>query len=325
MSDWLPSYDYEGDRITASFEGKVIASGTDFEKVACTAEEYLSGLRSERKASRQAEKRANATHIKTPNGLTGEILSRVTGVWGEEEITVRFENGRIARLETAGDVEYEVQSPKEASSPTEALESRLAAEYASTRKGLTARLVELDDIRRTARTVMSAESFGEQSKIHHLVLAAEAEELEIKQALSHLDAVDAENAAPEAPRWVAAEQVSLGRGDDWLEVTAREMVAESEDQDFDQILAEDPATLVAEMHEAALADAGIVRGAALSHVMARTAGFQGEAVEAYREQFLAATEVARRAELKSRTQTARTAAAVVEASIEDVSDEALFL
>jgi hypothetical protein len=325
MSDWLPSYDYEGDRITATFEGQVIASGTDFEKVACTAEEYLSGLRSERKAASLAAKRANATHIKTPNGLNGEILSRTPGIWGEE-ITVRFDNGRIARLETAGvEVEYHVREAAATGTPGEALEQRLAAEYDHTRQGLTARLIELDEIRHTAHTVLSAEPYGEQAKINELVLATEAETREIKDVLAHLDSVDAENAAPEAPRWVAAEQASLGRGDDWLEVTAREMIAESEGQDFDQILAEDPAVLVAEMHEAALADAGIVRGAALSHVLAKTAGFQGEAVEAYREQFLAAAEVARRTELKSRTQTARKEAAAVESSIEDVSDEALFL
>src|ERR1700683_2923087 len=95
----LPEFQYEGDMITAVYERRVIASGTDFAKVSCTAEEYFNSLQKERKEKQAEAAKRGATHITTPNGLKGTIISRVASVFGGE-ITVRFENNEIRRFET---------------------------------------------------------------------------------------------------------------------------------------------------------------------------------------------------------------------------------
>lgn len=322
MTELLPTFEYEGDHVSAVFEGQVIASGTDFGKVSCDAEEYLDSLRKERKATKQAARREAATHIVTPNGLEGQILSRVSGVFGDE-ITVRFSNGQIRRLEVAaGDkiLEYKTAAAETPSNPREGLEARLASAYDPNREGLTARINELADVRREAGNLAaSADSISEQQALHSIALAAEAEQSEIRDVLAHLEAKEAANAAPAPPKFAAVEQAELGSrsANNWLEVTAREMIAESDAQDFDKILAEEPVLLLASLDDAAIAHAATVHEIALAHIVAKTAGYQGEAVERYRESFVAATETARRQAERSRTKTARVAA---EARVEEVAD-----
>lgn len=328
MASLLPTYEYQDDHVIAVFEGRVIASGIDFAKVSCTAEEYLNGLRQERQHKAREEERRTATHITTPNGLKGTVISRVQGLWGDE-ITVRFENNQIRKFETAaGDdtLVYSSEQPEAPKGYRDYFKQRLDAVVEPTRPGLTARLQDLDGIRiEASRLAASTAAVTEQQMLHQVVLATEAEKAEIQEALDHLAAVDAENAAPAAPVYAAVEQADMGRakGDSWLDVVAHEMIAESEGVDYDNLMAEGPTQLVSAMDY--VHDAGAVREAALAFVTTKTAGFKGEKVEAYREDFIAAAELARRRELSYRQENTAKEAAVKVASQDSIPDEGLFL
>lgn len=322
------TYEYHGDEIVAMFEGRVIARGTEFAKVACTADEYFNSLSGARKHEEHEAARKTATHIETPNGLRGEILSRVEGLWGEE-ITVRFDNGQIRRFATAAGDEVLKYAKVEPEAPTnlrEAYQGRIDAAYEPNRDGLTARLAELGAIRQEIRQHVASEaSLTEQRALHQLVLAAEAEEAEVKEALAHLDAVDAENAAPAPPTYAAVEQAHMGHDDSWLDVVAHQMIAESEAQDFDKLLEEGPTVLVSHLGDAAVHDAGTVREAALAHIVSKTAGFRGEKVDEFRQAFVEAAEVARRQELKYRKKETEKVAKEAAEKVDDSPDEALFI
>lgn len=328
MAELLPTYEYEGDTISAVFEGHVIASGTEFSKVAESAVEYLDGLSSERKKTARDKARKTATHITTPNGMRGEVISRVAGLWGDE-ITVRFENNQIRRFATAaGDdsIEYSVEAPKTAASPKAHFQDKLDERYVTSREGLAERLTVLDEVALGAGRLAAREaSLSESRALHQFVLAAEAETAEIKDVLAHLEDVDAQNAAPAPPTYAAVEQISLGgHSSDWLEVTAAEMVTESEATDFDRLLAEGPTQLVSSLDDSAVHNAGTVAEIAQGHIMGRTSGFKGDKVEAYREAFVAAAEQARRRDLTYRQSNARKEATVKEAAVAELPDEFLF-
>ena len=131
MAELLPTYEYHGDTINAVFEGRVIASGTDFAKVSCSAEEYFNCLTKKRKDDEHEAARKAATHITTPNGAKGEILNRVASLWGEQ-ITVRFENGQIRRFDTmAGDerLSYIKEEPDQPKNMQEYFSHKLEEDY----------------------------------------------------------------------------------------------------------------------------------------------------------------------------------------------------
>jgi hypothetical protein len=164
--------------------------------------------------------------------------------------------------------------------------------------------------------------------LDELVLAASYEARQVKEALDHLDAVDAEamERQPFIPR-AAPAQADLGRGanDNWLDVVHDEIIRENEGVDYDQLLHEGPAMFVTELETPALADAGTTREMALSHIAEKTAGYVGDEVEEYRSAWIARAEVARRQELASRKETLTREAAKVEETISDAPDEALFM
>jgi hypothetical protein len=64
---------------------------------------------------------------------------------------------------------------------------------------------------------------------------------------------------------------------------------------------------------------------AYSHIVSKTAGFQGEEVEDFRDKFVARVEVARRHELASRKETTKKEAAATEDVQSNAPDEALFM
>ena len=69
-----------------------------------------------------------ATHVQTPNGLKGTILGKQRGLWGDQ-VTIRLENGRIARFDVTPDDKWEwITEQKAASlSPLTRLQEKLAA------------------------------------------------------------------------------------------------------------------------------------------------------------------------------------------------------
>lgn len=328
MGDY-PTYAFDGDTAVAFHGSNVIASGTDLSKVAETADQYFESLRSEQKTRAAEHERQAATHITTPNGEKGVILGRTASIFSES-ITVRFANGQIRHYDTfVGDgltftKEASDDAPK---SPVEYFQRKLDEAAEPGHKGLTARLEALDEIRRGASHLAGqGVSIADAQALDRIVLTATAERNEVREALDHLAAVDAEAMVPPTRQYVAVEQAALGRSanDNWLEVVAQDMIAESEAEDFDQLLEEGPTTFVSSIEDGAIGNAGIVRQMASEFIHSKTAAYQGEAVESYRERFVAAAEAARRRELSYRKDVAHKEASVKEASVANVPDEALF-
>jgi hypothetical protein len=323
----FPRFSYSNDTIIAFNEAnEPIASGSDFVKVAETAEQYFTALRGE-KANKLRE---TATHIVTPNGMKGKVLNRVAALWGDE-ITVRMENNEIRTFATAPGDGLTYTHEKTASTATGYLEyfkGRLDELPDHDIRGLTARLNVLDEVKTGVRSVIGSVSHGDQQALDQIVLTADAEAREIKDTLEYLATADAESYRPPAPYELhAVEQADMAHGasDNWLDVTARQMIAESEAQDFDKLLDEGPTSLVSRLETSALSDSGIIAEIARNEITSKTAGFQGEAVEDYRDHFIAATELARRQELTYRNDTVREAATKHEASVAQIPDAGLFL
>lgn len=334
MATLAPTFVREDNQVLAFYEDRLIAQGTVFAKVEESALEYLDNLSLDRNTKEQEQKKARATHIVTPSGLKGKILGNHDGQWGEKLVTVRLENNRIVRLEAhAGndkDIDYQIVEAAAPESALEYLEGTLNEAPEGTKESLAARIDSLDQLVVAATEFQRHASYEDQRKASEIVISAEHEKREIRDALAHLELADAEAFAPPAPfKSGAVEQASLGHGDgSWLDETVEDMIAESSNTDFDRLLAEEPGQFVAGLDTGALADQGITREMALSHIVSKTAAFQGEAIAEYREQFLAKVEQARRDELKDRTKSAKKTAektAKKEKKAKKLPDEALFL
>jgi hypothetical protein len=333
MTTLVPTFVREGNQVLAFFEDQLIAQGPVFAKVEESALDYLEGLSKDRSAKEVERKKASATHIVTPSGLKGEILGNYGGQWGEKLITVRLENGRIARLEAhAGNdknIEYQTVEAAAPASALEYLEGTLNETPEGTKESLVARIDNLDNLVIAATEFQRHASYEDQRKASEIIISAEHEKREVRDALAHLELADVEAFVPPAPfKTSGVEQADLGTTSSWLDETVGEMIAESSSQDFDRLLAEEPGQFIAGLDTGALADQGITREMALSHIISKTAGYQGEAVDAYREQFLAKVEQARRDELKDRAQSAKKKAektAKKEKKAKKLPDEALFL
>ncbi len=319
----FPTYEFDGDNIIAKNENAVIAKGTEFAKVAQVADEFFDSLRQEQ--VRQANKRA--THVITPNGMRATILGRTASLW-DDEITVRFENGQIRHYATShgegAELQYVTEGPTKLDRVA-ALREQMDAPVQPDKKGLLERLNKLEEIRYVAtKHIANSKSDAERRDLDTIVLEARQEKREVAEALDYLTSLDAAYAPPRR-QYAAIEQADLGHSDSWLEVTASEMVAEAAQRDYEQIMQEGPIMLVAALDDGALADAATVREIAWNDVMSKTAAYQGEAVEAYRMNYVAATEVARRKEAALRQHTLVKAASIQEAALEDGLDEGLFL
>jgi hypothetical protein len=333
MSELIPTYTFEGDIVTAVFEGRKIAQGDNFGDVEKTAVDYLDTVERERKQKEREETKKTATHITTPSGLKGEILSRVPTVWGSQ-VTIRFENGRISKFETHASEDDNLVYHNEhlasvTTNPVERIRTELDAPYEKDKRSLANRISKLNEIQVEAQNlIVKGASYLEETVLHRIALEAQNEQLEIKEALDHLQASDAEAFAPPATfDYGVADQADLGRakGDNWLDVVSSEIIAESEGQDFDKLLTEEPRIFASELETGTLADAGITREMAYSHITSKTAGFSGEKVDDYRDAFVAQVELARRAELADRQDSLAKEAATEDQKETDAPDEALFI
>jgi hypothetical protein len=331
MSDLTPTYAFEGDEVFAMHEGRIIASGpaTKMAEVEGEAVKYLDSLKTTREQAAKENKKKTATHIVTPNGIKGEILGRTPTIWGTQ-ITARFENGTISQFETHAedDVQWITEKTASTTDPAGGLESRLAASFDRDKESLRARHSELGEIAKEAfRLINAGAPYAVEVKLDQVRTAAEVEARQVKEALDHLDAADYESFVPDAPfKPQVVEQAGLGRDADsnWLDITTQEIIAETEGRDFDKLLNEEPGLFVAEQDTAALADAGVTREMALSHIISKTAGFTGAEIEDYRTRFLANVEAARRNELADRKATTKKEAAAEQDVLDNVPDEALF-
>ncbi len=322
MADF-PTYEFKGDQIIAKNGDITITSGTDFTKIAETADEYFNSLRSEK----AHKARKQATHIVTPNGQKATILGHTSSIW-DDEITVRFENGQIRHYATSqgegAQLQYIAEVPV-VESKVSSLQEQLGEIYTPSKQGLLSRLNQLEELSYTAKNlIIESKSLDEQNQLNKIALTANHEKQEIKEALEYLTSLDA---AIEAPKraYAAVEQADLGRGDSWLEVVANEMITESDNRDYNKLLQEGPTVLVSSLDDGAIADTKTVREIAIGDILSKTAGYIGQEVEDYRDQYIAAVEVARRKEASLRQHEFAKEASIKEASIEGATDEALFL
>lgn len=328
MTPITPKYVRDGDEIYAFVGDRCIAHGSHFAAVEQTATDYLDHVVTEDKAKAAEAQKASATHVTSPNGLKGEILSNVDGVWGNE-LTVRWENGRIAKYHAHEGFEFTKESAEPPKNALEYLEGVLNTEPEHDKQSLFSRITSLDEmIIKASNVINTGVSLSDERKIDQLVVAAEYEKREVKEALDHLEQADAESFSPPAPFSMGvAEQADLGPSSNWLDETVGEMVAETEGQNFDKMLDEEPGLFVADIDTGALGDAGIVGEMALSHIVSKTAGLRGEKIEEYRKAFVAKTELARRRELADRTTVAKEQFEKTAKTEEqqDLPDDALFL
>jgi hypothetical protein len=242
------------------------------------------------------------THVETPNGLKGQILGKVKGLWGDQ-VTIRLENGRIAKFDVTPDLKFTDEATSKTastSSPIAALEDRLNELPDGTKSSLKARLLDLKTLKREASSYIRTASYTDQIKLDQIVVTADLELREVTDALAALE--DAEPYAPPAPfNPQVMEQESMGGGDaTWLDNTLGEMISEAEATDFDQMMEEEPSTLVAEMETPALEDAQGVQEHALAHVNSKTAGLDRDAVADFKREFLQRVEAARKLEMERR-------------------------
>lgn len=263
-----------------------------------------------------------ATHVTTPNGLKGQILGKTKSLWGEQ-VTIRLENGRIAKFDVTDGVVFTNEKTASAPSPVAAIKERLASVPDGSKTGLLARVDELKRIKREAGLLVPKASWSDQQSLNEIVLHADYELREVSDALAALE--DAEPYAPPAPfDPQVVEQESVGGGDSsWLDDTINQMVAETEDTDWSQELNESPELLAAEAETPALADADTFQTHALSYIRSKTAGLDPATFDKFEAAFLARAEDARRIELATRTENIPTQEK--EASTEDNgTDEGLF-
>lgn len=278
-----------------------------------------------------------ATHVVTPNGLKGKIMgSVVPGVWGDE-VTVRFANGHIARLEVTEDFTFtsdakplrttasaKVQASSE--NRIEFLREKLAETVDGDSLSLKTRLADLQEIQEIATELASRRtaSNDEVSELDTIRAEASYEASEVSDALSYLD--DAEPYREQHRIGRVVEQEHVGRGNSgWLDQVAQDMIHEAENTDFDKLLNEGPAVFVADLESGPLADQGVTATLATNFIESKIAAARPEIREKITELWVERVESARREAYTNRKQTIAKSAAVETDIYENIADEALFM
>lgn len=331
-------FDDDG-RAYAYVAGKIVASADDADALELKLADFPFDKKDEDEDDKKDEKDekdekeasySTATHVVTPNGLRGTILGKQRGLWGDQ-VTIRLENGRIARFDVMPDSDYEwINEARTASvSPLTAISDRLHVPIEDrTKGGLVARIKELKGIKQDAVNQLRTANYTDETTIHNLVVQADYELREITDALAALE--DAEPYAPPAPfdTGVVEQEAMGGHDSTWLDHTLQEIVEENEGQDFDKIMEESPELIVADMETPALEDAVGVDEAANAYVSSRCAGLDPQAVRDFRLAFLQRVAQAREVELKIRhdyVELKRQAKIAGDTEEETYQDESLFL
>jgi hypothetical protein len=275
-----------------------------------------------------------ATHVVTPNGLKGKIMgSVVPGVWGDE-VTVRFANGHIARLEVTEDFQFTsdakplrpVASAKASSADRITfLREKLAETADGDSLGLKTRLADLQEIQEIATELASRRSASDEDVTELDTIRAEAsyEASEVNDALAYLN--DAEPYREQHRMGHVVEQEHVGRGNSgWLDQVAQDMIHEAESTDFDKLLNEGPSVFVADLESGPLADQGVTATLATSFIESKIAAARPEIREKITELWVERVEDARRETYANRKQTMSKAASVETDIYENLPDEVLF-
>jgi len=269
----------------------------------------------------------DATHVITPGGLKGKILSKTRDVWGEE-IAVRLENGRIAHLRVTEDTKFSIEKTASTKTAAESLTAALEAPFGPDRASLLARMEKLRDIRQEAVTALASRtaSYEDAQTLNGIIVASDAERSTLRQAIDALDAQEAEGYGYKPLEYTAGPVgESLGSGEaSWLDGVVNDMIAEAEGTDFDAVLKEEPHTLVASLSDGTVADMGSTRHVALNHIRSKVAGIAPERAEEIARQFLTNVEEARKASLAQRKTATHKEASAQEDRYASLPDDILF-
>lgn len=310
--------------MTATVAGRIIASGSDLEQVELEVAETLS-------ASTPQPTNEKATHVVSPNGLKGKILSRTAGVWGDA-VTVRFDNGQIHSMNVTDRTQFTNEPVQKVASvsPIERLSSELlrTANTGHGKRALVQRLAELKEIRNEVENHFTkGASNSDLHEFHRVALEAEQQMQEVQEGIDHLDATEGEGFTPYKPEQQIIDSPDIGHKNDgtWLDSTLNEMVEEARGVDYENLMDEGPTLFVAEQDSDTLADAGDVRERALSFVRNKTAGVESEKITEYENLFVARVEQLRRVELAGRKHTAKKEATTKKSNVDDAPVESLFL
>jgi len=320
------SYVFDEDLVLAYVNKSLIAQGRDFKKVAAKANEFAKSLQQEEKRISRDNRRKEATHVTTPDGMTGVILGRTPGVWAEE-ITVRFDNGQLRRFLTHKEDGLKYHTEKVAKNESFADQARniLRKETAVDKDSLYQRYEELNDLQKRVAMVVANDNvpYSVGQELHNIFIEANLEKQQIVEILDHL--MDRDSYTPPQRAYAAVEQASMGRSDDWLSIVAEEMAHESAQQDWDELLKEEPVRLIASLDDGPLSSLETVRELAREHIYSKTAAFRGDDVEKFRNQFVARAVALRDRELKLRKKMRIEKDSKVKKDQKKFPDESLFL
>ena len=269
------------------------------------------------------EESGTYSRVTTPNGLSGNVLGRVSGMWGDE-VTVRFDNGRIVSVPVNQGLTFHAAEEVVEEDPTKALEARLAQSIDGSKESLENRVSELKSIRlEAASLIQKGAAYETEQELDRLRVEADYELGEVHAALEHLN--DAESFTAPAPfRMQAVEQESVGSSDStWLDSTVNDMISEAEATDFGKLMDEGPEAFTAGLDAPALAEAGITRSIASRFINSKTAAANPELRKKYEQVWLARVEECRKAELLNRKETTKKEAASQEEE-SNLPDDVLF-
>jgi hypothetical protein len=262
--------------------------------------------------------------VVTPNGLKGQLLGKVAGLWSDE-VTVRLENGRVVRLNVTKDLKVASTPITKVASSVADLREEIEKNVAGDATSLRVRKDRLAQVKTAARNRIG-QSDATDIELNEIIVLATHEQAEIVDRLEYLASEEVEAFEAPAPfRMQAVEQESLGRDNgSWLDSTLGEMVAEAEATDYPKLLREGPEVFVAAVDTAVLGDQGAVRQMAARYIRSHTAAASDDVREQYEGAWLERVEACRRAELSNRKETARKEAAEQKDEFNNLPDDVLF-
>ena len=311
-----PTYIFKNGKVYTYQAGKIIASVSEEEFVEAEAAHLASA--------------EGATHVLTPNGLKGTVLGRVKGLW-EDEVTVRFDNGRIASLPvsklTFAKEEEEESDEDEIKELEKKVESSISTYDATT---LQDRISELDQIKAEASAhIASGLSDEDLARVGSVIAQANYELQEIGDIAAAIE--DERVAAFEAPAPFEIHVVEQGgptggRESSWLDQAIEEMTHEANSTDYTKLMDEGPEVFVAGLDREILADSGAVRSHASSWIRSKTAAADDDVREKYEKVWLARVEEQRRASLAGiKEEMHKEAAATESVDYDSIGDDSLFI
>jgi exosome complex RNA-binding protein Csl4 len=311
-----PTYIFKNGNVYTYQDGKIVASVPEGEFVEADAAHIASA--------------EGATHVLTPNGLKGKILGRVKGLW-EDEVTVRFDNGRIASLAVSKLTFAKEEEEEENQDEIAELEKKVEASVSTYDPAtLETRISELGQIKAEASAhIASGLSDEDLARVGSVIAQANYELQEISDIGAAIE--DQRVAAYEPPAPFKINVVEQGgptggRESNWLDETIQEMVHEANSTDYTKLMNEGPEVFVAGLDKDLLADSGAVRSHASTWIRSKTAAADDDVREKYEKVWLARVEEQRRASLAGiKEEMHKEASATESVDYDSIGDDSLFI